>query len=265
MTYPNGVVADYTYYDDNRLHTLANTRGGMYLSTFNYAYDGNGSIETKLELKGTTSYKYDVVGRLEKETEPSGKVTQYKFDEAGNRKTETVTDNGSVTVTQYSYNIQGRLLDTVETSDDTEKTTNFYYDNNGNQISKLVSTIADADGGEAYSLIQPGTGEGDEITFELDRYNTIGQLISVQNDLCMAASTYNADGLRASKEVTKGGVATTTRFLYEGDLVTLEMNGSGAQTAYNVYGDDSIISRKTAQGTDYYLYNGRGDVVQLAT
>jgi len=37
----------------------------------------------------------------------------------------------------------------------------------------------------------------------------------------------------------------------------------GAQIAHNVFGGSSVISRATAQGTDYYLYNGRGDVVQL--
>ena len=66
-----------------------------------------------------------------------------------------------------------------------------------------------------------------------------------------------------SKEVTNGSGTTTARFLYEGGLITLELDGAGNQTAYNVYGGDSIISRKTARGTEYYLYNGRGDVVQL--
>ena len=32
-----------------------------------------------------------------------------------------------------------------------------------------------------------------------------------------------------------------------------------------MFGDGGVISRKAAQTTDYYLYNGRGDVVQLAT
>jgi RHS repeat-associated protein len=38
---------------------------------------------------------------------------------------------------------------------------------------------------------------------------------------------------------------------------------AGIQVAYNVYGADSIISRTTTGGAAYYVYNGRGDVVQL--
>jgi len=85
----------------------------------------------------------------------------------------------------------------------------------------------------------------------------------VQNDNYIAGYAYNADGLRISKDVTNDGVTTSTKFLYESGYITLEMDGAGAQAAYNVYGGSSIISRKTAQGTLYYLYNGHGDVVQL--
>jgi RHS repeat-associated protein len=155
------------------------------------------------------------------------------------------------------------LVNTVETSGNAEKTTDFHYDNNGSQISKLVSTISDAAGDEEFTLTPPGTGTDDEITFELNAYDAFGHLVSVQNDNYIAKYEYNADGLRTSKSITQSGVTTSTKFLYESGYITLELDGSGAQTAYNVYGNDSIISRKTAQGTSYYLYNGRGDVVQL--
>jgi len=56
---------------------------------------------------------------------------------------------------------------------------------------------------------------------------------------------------------------TSTKFLYESGYITLEIDGAGVQTAYNVYCGSSMISRKTTQDTLYYLYNGHGDVVQL--
>jgi YD repeat-containing protein len=232
MTYPNGVVAQYTYYADNRLHTLANKHGNTYLSTFNYAYDGNGNMLAKLELKGTTSYVYDVVNRLKKVTEPDGRVTQYTFDAAGNRLTETVTVNNSDTITEYDYNNQCRLISTVETSDDAEKTTGFEYDNNGSQISRLVSTISDASGDAGLSLVQPGTGTEDGVTFEVSAYDPFGRLVSVQNDNYVASYRYNAEGLRIAKDVTSGGVTTSMRFLYEGGYVTLELDGAGADSLY---------------------------------
>ena len=179
--------------------------------------------------------------------------------------TETVTVNNSDTTTQYIYNEQNHLLSATETSGGAERTTAFYYDNNCNQISKLVSTIAVPNGDAEYAFAQPGSVSGDDISFELDGYDTFGRLVSVRNDLSTAEYSYNADGLRTSKAVTTDGVTTTTRFLYEGGHITHEFDAAGNRTAYNVYGGESIISRTTAQGTDYYLYNGRGDVVQLAT
>ena len=111
------------------------------------------------------------------------------------------------------------------------------------------------------SLSRPGTGNEDEITYEISRYDAFGRLVSVQNDNYVAGYGYNADGLRVSKDISKSGEASSTRFLYEGGYVTLELDGD--QAAYNVYGGESIISRTTPDGTAYYIYNGRGDVVQL--
>ena len=113
---------------------------------------------------------------------------------------------------------------TVEDSGDAEKTTNFYYDNNGNQISKLISVISSPNGNPGMGLSVPGTGG--EITYEIDGYDDFGRLISVQNDLCSAVYTYNADGLRTSKEVTDGNATVMTRFLYDGGLITLELDGA---------------------------------------
>jgi len=262
MTSPNNVVTVYTYYADNRLHTLSNRSGSTLLSTFNYAYDGNGNMLTKLESKGTTSYVYDDLGRLIQVTEPDGRETAYTFDAAGNRASETVTVDNSVTTTGYVYSEHGRLLSAVETSDDAKKTTSFQYDNNGNEISRLVSTISGG-ANPGYGLSQPGADAEDEITFELSGYDAFGRLVSVYNDNYEASYKYNADGLRSSKTVTEDGVASTTKFLYSSGYIVLELDGAGSQTAFNVFGGSSIITRSTAQGKDHYLYNGHGDVVQL--
>lgn len=55
LTYPNGLTAEYTYYADNRLNTLANKNGAMITSAYNYAYDEAGNRVTVLDSDGTTT------------------------------------------------------------------------------------------------------------------------------------------------------------------------------------------------------------------
>ena len=122
---------------------------------------------TKLELKGTTSYVYDTLGRLASVTEPGGKLTEYKFDRAGNRLTQTATDGSDVTITSYDYDERVRLMEDVEAGVDEEKTTSYVYDPNENMLSKMTETIADDTGSTTLGLGSPGISAGDEITFAL--------------------------------------------------------------------------------------------------
>ena len=94
-------------------------------------------------------------------------------------------------------------------------------------------------------------------------YDSFGRLVSINNDNYTAAYAYNPDGLRVLKSVTENGITISTRYSFEGGNITLELDSAGNQTAYNAFGGDTIISRKTGVATYYYIYNGRGDVVQL--
>ena len=246
VTYPNGIVTTYTYYDDNRLHTLANKLGNTFIGTYNYAYDGNGNILTKLELSGTTTYTYDDLGRLLTVAEPSA-TTAYTYDDAGNRATETTTRNSETVVTTYTYDAYNQMTETeaVEASSGDITATQYTYDDNGNNISR---TIVEPDDTENSTLYE---------------YDDLNRLVGVDDDEYTASYTYNTAGLRTQKSVTANNVTTTEKFLTDGGNIVLETNSSGTQLAYDVYGPEGIISRKTSAGTLYYLYNGHGDVVQL--
>ena len=249
-TYPNGVESHYTYYSDSRLQSLAHIRGNTYISTYTYGYDGNGNMSVIADQNGMTMYEYDALGRLAMAEEPDGRVVEYTYDAAGNRLTETVTENNEVSITYYSYNEQGRLMNSLELpASGGEKTTEYFYDNNGSQTSKLITAVAPA---------TPG-----DITYENSTYDELGRLASVENDEYSADYAYNANGLRISKSITSGNATTETHFLYENGCITLELDSNGNQTARNVFAMGSIISRTTAQGTLYYLYDGRGNVAHL--
>lgn len=132
VTYPNLIVEDYDYYDNNLLKKLTNKKAnGAEISSYIYAYDNANNQIWKSDSKGITFYGYDSLNRLNKITEP-GKVTEYRYDKAGNREYETVTANGSVTATIYAYNEQNRLITTEVKAGDETRTTRYNYDNNGN-------------------------------------------------------------------------------------------------------------------------------------
>ena len=263
LTYPNGLTAEYTYYADNSLHTLANMNGGTYLSTYNYAYDANGNLLTVLDIDGTTTYTYDELNRLESVTEPGGKVTEYTFDASGNRATEEVTDAGDAALTTYTYTAQNRLTTATKLlSDGTTNSTYYFYDNTGNTISSHEESFETGSEPTSYYLMLAGYGEGD--TFAIYTYDVFNQMLSVSDNDSVSAFSYNAEGLRLGKTVTEDDETTTTVFAYEYSKAVLELDENGDETAYNVYGGDMLISRTTtSDGTLYYLYNGHGDVVQL--
>ncbi|MEL4106276.1 RHS repeat-associated core domain-containing protein [Oscillospiraceae bacterium WX1] len=225
------------------------------------AYDGNGNLVTKLDNSGTTTYVYDALNRLQSVTAPGGKVTTYTFDAAGNRAAQQVTDGSNNTNTTYTYNAQNQLLSALDSSRNTVNTTSFCYDNNGNVVSSRKETTDASTGDPGASLSLQGEGQG---TYSINKYDAFNQLISLGDQDSTSVYAYNGDGLRVGKTVTKDNTTTTTKFIYEYDKVVLELDGSGNQTAYNVYGGDMLISRTAGTTTLYYLYNGHGDVVNIA-
>ena len=261
MTYPTGVSAEYTYYDNNKLHTLANKKGSAIRSAYNYTYDANGNLIATIDSSGTTVYTYDEIGRLESATDSTGKETEYTYDGSGNRLTETATHGSSLTETLYSYdNTLNRLMTTEKTlPDGTVHTTHYGYDGNGNMISSYTETLSDIHQGDSaeYGLSSEADG------YTLYEYDVWNRMIEARADDSISQYSYNGEGLRTGKTVTEGGDTERTTFLYEYSNVVLELDESGAESAYNVYGNDTLISRTADNITYYYLYNGHGDVVQL--
>ncbi len=136
---------EYTYNKDGQLSTLTNKKGTTVMDTYTYQYDAAHNQTSKTETvngtaKGTTSYIYDELNRLQKVTDPGGKTTEYTFDAAGNRTTETVAETGNTAVSMYQYNEQNRLLHIMKkNSDGSTETTNYTYDNNGNMTYRTVN------------------------------------------------------------------------------------------------------------------------------
>lgn len=111
---------------------------------------------------------------------------------------------------------------------------NHYYDNNGNEIKTM---------------------KGNTI-YEEKTYNKFNELISLKKGNQTAKYTYKPDGIRLSKDINNN----KTNFVTVDGKVFAELNGSGAVTEDYIRDMNNIIRGSKV----YYLYNGHGDVTQLA-
>lgn len=259
VVYPDGARADYSYYPNSKLATLTNRLGdGSILESYSYQYDGAGNQISKTENKGTTEYTYDSLNRLNTVKEPSGRITSYTYDKAGNRLTESVTLGKSVTVTVYEYNEQNRLLKTTTQSSTQTDYVTYQYDNNGNMVSKSQTNAKPEKTGlaEGYNLYKAGQGTTSEVY--LYEYNLRNQLTRTIFSDSTTEYAYNGEGLRTKKTVN----GQETNYLYESGQVILETDGDNNAIARNVYGT-SLISRTSEGETVFYFYNAHGDVTGL--
>ena len=234
----NGETTSYNY---NLANMLTGQTTGNKLSE-TYSYYLNGNQKSKESNGQTTNYMYDSMNRLVSEND-----TEYAFDDFGNRLTMTV---GEITTT-YSYDLNNRLTESVEENGDVITSTKFFYDNNGNQITK------------ATMINQPNaTGMTGDYTIStvsdnfvaLYEYNCYNQLVEIDTNGVVSSYTYSPDGLRHSKTV--GGETTT--FVYDAANIIEEITSNGTNKYYR-----GIEIIKNDNGV-YYIYNGQGDISLLA-
>ncbi|MBH8609076.1 DNRLRE domain-containing protein [Thermoactinomyces sp. CICC 10521] len=206
---------------------------GNLLYSFVYAYDNKGRITSVTETDGTnppktTSYQYDALDQLTKETRPDGTVIEYTYDETGNRLTKKVTQGGNSTTTTYTYDDADQLTSV--------NGTNYTYDANGNLTS---------DGSKTYV------------------YDAANHLIQVKDSSgnTIASFTYRADGMRKTMTTASG---TITFHYDQRNNVSYETDQSGAVVASYTYDDNNLPVSMTRGGKTYfYQLNGHGDVVAL--
>ncbi len=262
QTLANGVVSTYTYNNANLITHILNTSDDMTISEYEYSYylDGSDSCKTRTEngIIETTSYEYDGLKRLTKESVTTGSTTDtyaYEYDDYGNRIEMTVTGSENYATT-YSYddaqgNYTALLQKESKTSADetplpgfttTAEQTVYTYDANGSQLTKKTSEKT-----------------------ETNTYNALNQLVGFTDGETTASYAYNVNGLRYEKTVN----SKTVHHVWDGseqiiaDVVESQfykancyVRGTNLLAAYSYNG--GIKSEYT-----YYTQNAHGDVVNL--
>ena len=233
----DGETTNYSY---NIANMLTSQTAGDKLSE-TYLYYLNGNQKSKVSNGQTTNYAYNSMNRLVSEND-----TQYTFDDFGNR----ITMSDGEATTTYSYDLNNRLTQSIKEDGDVTTTTNFFYDYNGNQITKAVMVNQPYAEGMSGDYTISNNSNNYVALYE---YNCYNQLIGVDTNGVVSNYAYSPDGLRHSKTV--GG--NTTTFVYDNANVIEEITTDDTNEYYRgleiIKNDDGL----------YYLYNGQGDVSAL--
>ncbi len=257
LTYNNGNSTTYSYNNANKLTNITNKKGTTILTENDYIYYLDGNQASKTNNNGTTTYQYDGLGRLTTVTEPDSITTTYTFDDKSNRKTKTTTNGTTI---EYTYDKNNRLITETKVTEGTTENqmeiTVYEYDNNGNQITKTTDIGTYTTEGETFNVYVAGETENSIITSnEYDGFNQLTKTIDANQTITY---TYNGDGLRTGK-TTNGN---TTNHIWDGSNIVIETNGAGTITKKYLRGIN-LIASDIGGTTNYYLYNGHGDVIQL--
>lgn len=209
--------------------------------------------------KKTSTYVYDLLGRITKETKTGSEDISYTYDSNNNRKETTVGNK----VTAYKYNKNDELLRTDTLNTDTEEDAVVIYknDKNGNQLATVNRYEISSDKKDStYVDIDVTLGDNRLNENVVNHYNALNQLTQTLTKNYKVSFTYDAEGLRTSKTVN----GEKTVFVWDGDQLVMELSESGKVQKRYIRGNDLVYADK---GTDtekqYYVTDPHGNVVQL--
>ena len=218
IEYPNNVVGEFGYDDADRLTDIEYLDGMTSLEAISYVVNAMGIRTSMTDGSGTTDYTYDALYRLTEVEYPNSDTTDYTYDAVGNRTSLTI--NGGTPISN-TYNDANAL--TASGSD------SYSYDENGNLISKTVSSVT-----TDYT------------------WDALNRLLELDDGTTTAEYDYNGDGLRVAATVN----SSTTDFTWDPmGLGTILDDGDEYARGLG------LISRITSGGTPTYVHaDGLGSV-----
>lgn len=230
-----GQVLTYGYDNRNRLKTVS--IGTILAATYDYYLNG---ILKSITYAGGTNEEYSAYdGSKNLKTLINKKADgnlinkyEYTYDGVGNQKTK----NENSAITTFDYDALNRVQSITQAGIITQAYT---YDVIGN-IDNVYS--------ENFEVGESADYTNNELN-QLVQYSELGKPT--------VNYTYYPNGLRKTK--TANGVTTT--YYYDGQNVIIEAE-NGNLKYRNIYGMNQIARQDAAGNTEYFLYNGHGDVVK---
>ncbi|RFZ75929.1 hypothetical protein DS742_26420 [Lacrimispora amygdalina] len=269
--YPqSGMETSYQYNDGNRVTALENKRQGTVISAWQYSYDVDGNILTKINKAGsapvTISYCYDRLGRLTEEDYSGWKRTLYTYDAYSNRikiMVEGRTKDELVSVTSYEYGLNNWLEKETKKQGKTTETYRYRYDDNGNETFRIWEKTAPTPDYPGNVKLSGTCQKEDPTVYEWRHYDGFNQLIRINQDDKEITYQYRGDGLRHSTQVRKltESQGKTKLYCWDGSNIVAEQTDDGKIKTY--LRGINLIARETDRVLYYYIFNEHGDVTQL--
>ena len=188
------------------------------LDNFNWTYDALGNVKTSSSsldgAGGTVTYSSDSTGQLLGASGGQAPTESYQYDANGNRETVTTSGNQVTCITGPNNEL---LYDGTYT---------YSYDGEGNQTARWVQ--APANSGQT----APAAGDSDITTYTWDNRDRLTSVTHYQNygDSADLTVTYVYDAFNRwiGETVTSGGTTTQTRYVYDGNQIVMQFQGTGS-------------------------------------
>jgi len=271
LRYPqSGMETSYQYNDGNRVISLENRRQGSMISAWEYGYDLDGNILSKINKNDsspvTISYQYDRLGRLTEEDYSGWKRTLYTYDTYSNRvkmMVEGRTKDELVSVTNYEYGLNNRLEKETKKQGKTTETYRYRYDDNGNETFRIWEKTSPTPDYPGNVKLSGHYQKETPTVYEWRHYDGFNQLSRINQEDKEILYQYRGDGLRHSAQVRKltESHGKTNLYCWDGsDIVAEQADGEQIKTYIRGI---NLIAGEIDRVVYYYILNEHGDVTLL--
>lgn len=265
-----------------------------------YQYNILGNLVTTVDPRGKVWLKtYDVMNRIESETNPFGNKTSYKYDPAGRIKTEIRPDNGT---TKYDYDDINRIIKTTDPKNQEikqelnaegnlvklidAKTNNYIYEYD--KLNRKTKMIYPDNTSEKYeydassNLINFTNRAGNKQTIQYDNrnrdtasvwddpitpaisktYDNANRVLSLSSAVSALSYTYsNANEFTSETQVIAGTAAKAVNYTYNEDGLPKTLKyPNGNVITYDYTGRDQIaLIKEDGQFLAGYKYDLSGN------
>jgi len=290
-TFADGSTIAQAYDAANRLTGLTDSLNGV----ITRGYDDFNRLTSETSPQGVVSYQYDAFGRRTQANVAAQSAIVYGYDNANrmtditqgtdhvvlgyddaNRRASLTLPNGVKGL--YTYDTSNALLGIAYSSKTGTAmgSVNYTYDAAGGVASRTgtfapgvpavassasydVNNRATVFNGAALSYDADGnlTFDGTN-TYVWDARNQLTQI--KQGGTAVATYTYDALGRRTSRQVS---TSTSTAYLYDGEEVAQEKQGSAVNPILGGPGADERFARNESTGRTYFLTDGLASTVAL--